>query len=293
MTPRSPESRRRHRPAALAALLAGGATLIAALAIPAFGQPPPSSAASRPEIATQASRARPTPAEDGIRWHKLKPAQRESLKPLQQEWSGIDAARKQKWLQLADRMPGMPPDERARVQARMSDWTRLTPTQRGQVRLQFQEAKQIPSPDRRSRWEAYQALSAEQKRELADRAAATRAQDAASVATSRRPPTGVARGERGEKATRDGTQAKSNIVPNPAYSAPPRAIGPTYVQAGPGATTTLVTRRPVPPAHQHVGLPKIAATPEFVDKSTLLPQRGPQGAAIRPVPAGDAPPNQR
>jgi hypothetical protein len=64
------------------------------------------------------------------------------------------------------------------------------------------------------------------------------------------------------------------------------------VQAGPGATTTLVTRRPTPPAHQQTGLPKIAATPEFVNKSTLLPQRGPQGAAVRPVADPPVPPRR-
>jgi hypothetical protein len=32
-------------------------------------------------------------------------------------------------------------------------------------------------------------------------------------------------------------------------------------------------------------MPKIAAQPGFVDKSTLLPQRGAQGAATRPTPA--------
>jgi hypothetical protein len=53
------------------------------------------------------------------------------------------------------------------------------------------------------------------------------------------------------------------------------------VQAPTGATTSLVTRQPAPPAHQQTGLPKIAATPTFVDRTTLLPQRGPQGAAMR------------
>jgi hypothetical protein len=36
-------------------------------------------------------------------------------------------------------------------------------------------------------------------------------------------------------------------------------------------------------------MPKIAATPGFVNKSTLLPQRGPQGAAARPAPAASEP----
>jgi hypothetical protein len=57
------------------------------------------------------------------------------------------------------------------------------------------------------------------------------------------------------------------------------------VQAQPGATTTLISKRPTPPAHQQAGIPKIAATPEFVDKRTLLPQRGPQAAATRSAAA--------
>ena len=51
------------------------------------------------------------------------------------------------------------------------------------------------------------------------------------------------------------------------------------IQAGPGATTTMVSKLPTPPPHQQIGLPKIAASPGFVDRATLLPQRGPQGAA--------------
>ncbi len=242
--------------------------------------------AGRSSTVPIAKTVRPVAAEEGVRWNKLKPGQREALLPLQQEWSGIDATRKQKWVQLADRMPSMPPDERGRVQARMSDWARLSPAERGQARLRYEEAQQVPSPDRRSRWEAYQALSPEQKRELAARAAAKRAQSASADANTRRPPLDGTRPERADRA-RDLPQAKSNIVPNPAYSAPARTVAPTVIQAAPGATTSLITRRPAPPPHQHTGLPKIAATPDFVNKSTLLPQRGAQGAAVRAIPGGE------
>ena len=71
-------------------------------------------------------------------------------------------------------------------------------------------------------------------------------------------------------------------------AAAPKPVAPTVVQAQPGATTTLISKRPAPPAHQQTGLPKIAATPGFVDKSTLLPQRGPQGAATRSAAASEA-----
>ncbi|MEO8836960.1 MAG: hypothetical protein ABI364_09500, partial [Caldimonas sp.] len=66
-------------------------------------------------------------------------------------------------------------------------------------------------------------------------------------------------------------------------------------QARPGATTTLITRRPAPPPHQQTGMPKIATTPEFVNRSTLLPRRGPQAAAVEsagvtaPAPAPATP----
>jgi hypothetical protein len=264
------------RPARVAALVAAlGAAVTAGL----------STAGPRP-FPTDPPRVAGAP-EEGVRWQKLKPAQREALKPLQQEWPTIDAPRKQKWVQIADRMPNMPPDERARVQARMADWSRLSPVERSQARLHYQEMKQVPVPDRRSRWEQYQALSPQEKSELAARAAAARS--ATPDGAARSAPVAARNGERpvGTRTVEATPQAKSNIVPNPAYSAPLRPISPTVVQAAPGATTTLITRRPAPPPHQQTGFPKIAATPEFVNKTTLLPQRGPQGAAVRPVSANE------
>jgi hypothetical protein len=288
MTPRLTRlQRRRASPAAATAvaiaLVVGIASALAQVT-PAAAPPRPTVAAPVPPTAPATT---PVRSEEGVRWQKLKPAQREALKPLQQEWSGIDAPRKQKWLDLAERMPSMPADERARVQTRMSEWARLTPGERGQARLRFQEAKQIPASDRVMRWEAYQALSPEQKNALAARAVPTRpAPASAGSDPSMRRPAGLGRTEPSER--REAAQVKSNIVTSPAYPRTPRQIAPTVVQAVPGATTTLITRRPAPPPHQQVGLPKIAATPEFVNKSTLLPQRGAQGAGMRAVPPAPA-----
>ena len=218
--------------------------------------------------------------EEGVRWSELKPAQRTALKPLERDWSGIDATRKQKWVELSGRYQKMSPDEQARVQARMSEWTKLSPQERGAARLNFQEAKQLPAQDRQARWDAYQALPPEKRRELAERAQPPA--DAARKNAAAVPRNGDA------KPGRDAPQAKSNIVPNPAYAAPPKPVAPTVLRAGPGATTTLMSKRPAPPSHQQTGLPKIAATPEFVNKSTLLPQRGPQAAATRSAAASGA-----
>ncbi len=239
----------------------------------------------------QAQPGGPPPArpgvEEGVRWNELKPAQRAALKPLEHDWSGIDATRKQKWIEMSGRFQKMSPDEQARLQARMNEWTKLSPQERGTARLNFQEAKQLPAQDRQARWDAYQALPPEKRRELAERA---------------KPPTDAARKNAAAvphngdtKPGREAPQAKSNIVPNPAFAAPPKPVAPTVLRAGPGATTTLISKRPAPPSHQQTGLPKIAATPEFVNKSTLLPQRGPQAAATRSAAtaSGSAEPAKR
>lgn len=227
--------------------------------------------------------------EQGVRWADMKPAQQTTLKPLERDWAAISSPQKQKWLELSTRFPTMTPAEQGRVQERMSEWARMTPQQRGQARLNFQDAKQVPTQDRQARWDAYQALSPEEKQRLAARAVP--AASAPGTGATRAPgttPTRVA------KPGRDVPQAKSNIVPNPALATQRTVIAPTVVQAGPGATTTPVTKRPVPPPHQQTGMPKIAATPEYVNKATLLPQRGPQGAAAKPAaaPAPEPPARQ-
>ena len=233
--------------------------------------------------------ALPVPAaEQGVRWQDLNAGQRTALKPLERDWGSINANQKQKWLEMAARFPTLQADEQARIQARMSEWTKLTAEQRSAARVNFQQAKQAAPQDRQAQWEAYQSLPAEERRKLAARAAPSSAPGALSAAN----PKGE-RPARGDGSGRDAQQSKSNIVPNPAFAEPPKPVAPSVLQAQPGATTTLISKRPAPPPHQQTGLPKIAASPNFVDKATLLPQRGPQGAATRSAGASAAEANQR
>ena len=203
-------------------------------------------------------------------WAKLTPAQKQVLAPLERDWASIDGPRRAKWLEVAARFPSMPADERARVQARMADWSHLTPAERSRARLQFQEARQVPADERQAKWQAYQALSPEERNSLAQRAKP--ALSAAAAASGVKPGAG-----------------KSNLV-QAAPATRPQVVTPTTKRAGPGATTTAMTNRPAPPAHHQAGLPKIAATPGFVDSSTLLPKRGPQGAAVRSAAAASSEP---
>lgn len=201
---------------------------------------------------------------DRTEWSALTLAQRSALAPLQRDWSAISPAQQQKWIELANRKHTLPPDEQARVSQRMTEWARLSPQERARARLNFQEARQLSTEDRQQQWESYRALPADQRRALAESAQRSTAQK------PKTPPEPL-------------NPAKSNVVRG--TTAPvtaPRPVGPTVVQRGAGATTNLVSKPPAPPLHQQAGLPKVAATPEFVDKATLLPQRGAQGAAVAP-----------
>lgn len=224
------------------------------------------------------SQAGRTPSKPALRsetsptWSSLSAGQRAALRPLEREWRTIGADHKQKWLEVVAQFPSKSADERQRIQARMTEWAALTPEQRGAARLQFKQAQQLAPSNRQARWEAYQALPEAEKKELAARAAPA-------------PATGRSAKQRaGARASDDadarGVQIKSNEVIPPDARRQVRSVAPTLVQAPTGATTTLISKRPTPPAHQQAGLPKITASPSFVNPSTLLPKRGPQGAAV-------------
>jgi hypothetical protein len=80
-------------------------------------------------------------------------------------------------------------------------------------------------------------------------------------------------------------QPKNNVIGPAAAVRSAAGSAPTASQR-PGVTTTLLTRRATPPAHQRDGAPKIAAGPNSVDRTTLLPKHSTVAAA---GPAASAP----
>jgi hypothetical protein len=249
------------RPASLiaAASLLAAAALSCGGALAAPAAPTGASSAPHPAVAAR-------PDAGGPRWNELTAQQRQVLAPLSNDWNSIDDRGKERWLGVAGRFHKLPPEEQQRANQRMVEWSHMTPQQRTQARLNFQETRDVPKAERQARWEQYQALPEDQKRELAQRAAAATAASAASGANGRQRHT----------ASVEAVQPKSNVVRPVKESRTPVEPGSVALEVRPGATTTLMTRRATPPAHQRDGQPKIAADSSHVDGTTLLPKRGPQ-----------------
>lgn len=110
-------------------------------------------------------------AEAGPRWTELSTPQKEALYPLADRWSVLSEGQKRNWLNLAAGFHALSEDEQAKMLARITDWASLSTQQRSQARLNYAAASRLPADSRRARWEAYQALSAEEKKRLAAKAA--------------------------------------------------------------------------------------------------------------------------
>lgn len=210
-----------------------------------------------PPPAPNPTRLRPAP-----NWQALDAAQRQILAPLEQDWNGLDAARRSQWLEVAARFSSLAPEDQARMQERMRDWALLSPAQRQEARIGFQVAKKLDADTRQAKWEAYQALPPEQRQQLADKAALKQEQQRQKLAPAAASKVATAT-----------PQVKSNLVPGLSQKVAPKPVATSLLQAKPGATTVLITTGRVAPPHQQAGDTKILAHPELVDSKTLLPKK--------------------
>lgn len=123
-----------------------------------------------------ASKALPLPkaAAPGPSWAELTPGQQQALMPLASNWSSINEPQKRKWLEISKNYRNMTPDEQTKLNSRMTEWVALSPQQRAQARLNFGKtkelARQLTPEEKKAQWEAYQALSPQEKEKLAAKA---------------------------------------------------------------------------------------------------------------------------
>lgn len=229
------------------AVLCAGAALVLAMggwAAMACAQGP-ATAASSPPAATASSTSVVRPASKPL-WRDLSAKQQQALLPLAAHWDRLSEAHKRKWLAFSRNYAQLSATEKTTLHSRMTDWAALSQQQRAQARFNFAEVKQVPADERKAKWEAYQALSPEEKRSLAERAAP-------------RPP-----------------GATGAIRPVPAQKLAPVPSGGTKGQH----TARIELTPPPPPAP-----PMIAAPPVAVDTPAPAPAPVPAPApAPAPVP---------
>ncbi len=103
----------------------------------------------------------------GPAWSELSTTQQQALKPLSKLWPTMTAAHKRKWLAVSQNFVQLSDQEQITIQSRMQEWAALSPQQRSAARLNYAGAQQLPGEDKRAKWEAYQALSPEEKQKLA------------------------------------------------------------------------------------------------------------------------------
>lgn len=154
------------------ALVLAAACLSATLSVAGLsGASAQPAAADAAKSAPRAAPARGTKASGGPSWTDLTASQRQSLQPLAGQWAGLSEAQKRKWIALSRNYSRLPPAEQAKLHSRMAEWVALSPRQRTEARLNFADTRQLSPDDKRAKWEAYQALSPEEKQKLAARAA--------------------------------------------------------------------------------------------------------------------------
>ena len=130
--------------------------------------PASSTVAAKPYVAA------PTNAQARPAWSELTPVQQRALAPLASNWSTISEAQKRKWLEISKNYASLSPEGQATLNGRMNEWVLLSPQQRAQARLNFGKTKelsrQLTPEEKNAKWQAYQALSPEEKQKLAAKA---------------------------------------------------------------------------------------------------------------------------
>jgi len=140
----------------------------AALVISVLGLGVSSAAAqSAPSAASGKTAAIPAKKPDGT-WESLKPTQQQILAPLESDWDYMLPDSRKKWIQVANIYPRMSGQDQQRLQSRMASWSKLSQKERRLARENYLSSLKFPAEKKAEAWTAYQKLSDEQKKKLAD-----------------------------------------------------------------------------------------------------------------------------
>jgi hypothetical protein len=123
--------------------------------------------------ATQTSTKAPADAKSST-WSTLGPIERQALAPLAGSWDSIPPTQQRKWREVSRNFGSLPASEQEKMQQRMRQWAALSSEERARARLNFgktaEVARELTPTEKLAKWQAYQALPAEQRQKLADQA---------------------------------------------------------------------------------------------------------------------------
>lgn len=192
----------------------------------------------------------------GPNWGELTKAQQRVLQPLEKRWPFMGEVQKSRWIVLAGTFDTLPAQEQLKLRDRMESWASLSAQQRSQARLNYALTNRMAPKDKWAQWEAYQALSDEQKRALAAQAVAARPAAGAAPALRPVPAKKLARVPAATAAT--------NNAPNLPKIPAPSAQAQHHI-APPAPAAVAVETRPV-------SMPNVVETaPVNLSTATALP----------------------
>jgi hypothetical protein len=91
---------------------------------------------------------------------------------LARSWDTLSAGQQRKWLEVSRNYPSMSAADKVSMHSRMAEWGALSNRERAEARLNFatttELAQELTPQEKKAKWEAYQSLSPEEKKKLAD-----------------------------------------------------------------------------------------------------------------------------
>jgi len=127
----------------------------------------PTLAQNAPSAPHAKAAAIPEKKPDGT-WEGLKPAQQKILAPLESDWDYMLPDSRKKWTQVANIYPKMSAQDQERLQSRMAGWSNLSQKERRLARENYLASLKFPAEKKAEAWSAYQKLSDDQKKKLAE-----------------------------------------------------------------------------------------------------------------------------
>lgn len=165
-------------------------------------------------------------------WKDLSASEQAALRPLAANWNAMSVERKRKWLNVAKDFDKLPLAQQSSMHTRMTEWAGLSPKQRADARQNFAQNRELTdgltSEQRKVQWQAYERLSPEEKRKLADSAPKASASGAAPAAK----PQPVLKKEPTPEFGTGKVLAKAKAAPNPPAPGKKIAVAPYVASQG-------------------------------------------------------------